>query len=96
MIVYKRDIAKDYAVKAGISQKEALRHIEGLAELIGDYLAAGCDVKIVDFYNFSVRERKARQQYNPTTGERFIAPPYRTVVAKMSAGLRRKVRDTRE
>lgn len=96
MVVYKKDIARDYAVKAGIPQVEALRHIEGLTELIGDYLAAGCDVKIVDFYNFHVRERDARQQYNPTTGEKFISPPYRTVLARMSAGLRRKVREAKE
>lgn len=93
--IVKDDLAREYAVYKNITIKEARERIDDVTELIARNLASGNDVKIMDFFNFSVKERRAKKGVSLATGEPTIIPATKTVVARMSQSLKERIQGKR-
>jgi nucleoid DNA-binding protein len=93
--IVKDDLAREYAVYKNITIKEARERIDDVTELIARNLASGNNVKIMDFFNFSVKERRAKKGVSLATGEPTIIPATKTVVARMSQSLKERIQGKR-
>lgn len=91
MKISKRELIRNYAEKYDISISEARRRIDEVSDVITSELIEGNDVMINNFFNFKIRKRKAKKARDLNTGEPTIIPATRTVVAQMSAPLKRKI-----
>ena len=91
MKLNREGLARKYASKYGISINEAKRRLDEMADVISSELVEGNDVMLNNFFNFKVRERKAKKARDLNTGEPTIIPATRTVVVQMSAPLKRKI-----
>jgi nucleoid DNA-binding protein len=90
--IFRNDLSNDYALlKGNISKKEADERIDDILGLISGYLEDGNDVKLHGFFNFHVRKRQEKAGKNPVTGEDMTIPATRTVVAKMTAPMKRRI-----
>lgn len=93
---FKKDIVAEYAEKEGITKVEAEKRIDAILGLVGDNLVAGFDVKLTNFFNFFVRERKAKEGKNPRNPEEtIIIPATKTVVAKMTKPMKDRIQGKR-
>lgn len=95
MTKFKNDIIAEYAEVEGITKVEAERRLEGFLTIITDYLVAGVDVKVNNFFNFFVRTRLAKEGKDPRTKEPMIIPEVTTVVAKLTKPLKDRVQGKR-
>ena len=84
----KRDVVAAVALRAGVSQADAAKCIDGLLELACDEVAAGGDINLAGYLKISTVQRAARTGRNPQTGE-SVAIPASTGV-KIQAGTRLK------
>jgi DNA-binding protein HU-beta len=84
----KRDVVAAVALRAGVSQTDAAKCIDGLMELACDELAAGGEINLTGYMKISTVQRAARTGRNPQTGE-AVAVPAATGV-KIQAGARLK------
>ncbi|MXW99087.1 MAG: hypothetical protein F4Y05_04025 [Acidimicrobiaceae bacterium] len=84
----KRDVVAAVALRAGVSQADAAKCIDGLLELACDELAAGGEINLTGYMKISTVQRAARTGRNPQTGE-AVAVPASTGV-KIQAGARLK------
>lgn len=89
--VFRNTLANDYSLFRDISKREAEDRVDDVLNLISAYLVSGNDVKLHGFFNFHVRDRKAKAGKNPVTGADMTIPATRTVVAKMTAPLKRRI-----
>jgi integration host factor subunit alpha len=91
----KLDIAKAIRSSVGLSRaastKLALRIIEGMT----DALAAGEEVKIMDFGTFRVLDKRERVGRNPKTGVEAPIARHRALTFRASKKLRDRVADGR-
>lgn len=92
---FKRDIAIEYADFEGISINEAEKRMNAIFEIITENLENGNTVKVANFFNFFVKERKAKPAVHPQTGEPMVIQAVRTVVAKMTKPLKGRVQGKR-
>ena len=65
--------------------------VEDVFEIILDTLANGEKVKISDFGNFEVRQKKTRKGRNPQTGEAIEISARRVLIFKPSVTLKREL-----
>jgi nucleoid DNA-binding protein len=84
-------LARIYAEKYDISINEAKRRLDQMADVIVTELEKGNDVMLNNFFNFKVRERKAKRARDLHTGEPTIIPATRTVVVQMAAPTKRRI-----
>ncbi len=84
----KRDVVAAVALRAGVSQSDAAKCIDGLMELACDELASGGDINLAGYLKISTVQRAARTGRNPQTGEAVDIPASTGV--KMQAGAKLK------
>ena len=84
----KADIAGKVQEKMDLTGKQASEVVDTVFEMVKEALAAGHDIKINGFGNFSVKDRAARQGKNPKTGERITIAASRAVAFKPGKALK--------
>lgn len=92
---FKRDIAKEYSEQAGIPIVEAEKRMDTIFEIVTTNLVSGNNVKLANFFNFFVKERKEKAALHPQTGEHMTIHAVRTIVAKMTKPLKERVQGKR-
>ena len=65
----KSDLIEAVAEKSGLTKKESANVVDAVFDSISESLAKGDKVQLLGFGTFEVRNRKARQGRNPSTGE---------------------------
>ncbi len=73
-MITKKDLMKEVAGRANITQKEATRIFDIIQDTFYDALASQEDVKLFDGVTFSVKDVAARTGRNPLTGESINIP----------------------
>lgn len=91
MRINRNMLARIYAKKYNISINEAKRRLDQMAEVIVSELEQGNDIMLNNFFNFKVRERKAKKARDLHTGEPTIIPATKTVVVQMAAPTKRRI-----
>jgi integration host factor subunit alpha len=91
MALTKKDIVDRMQAELGFLRNKSVETTESLLELIKTSLESGEDVLISGFGKFCVKEKKARKDRNPATGEDLLLKPRRVVTFKWSGKLREKV-----
>jgi integration host factor subunit alpha len=85
----KADLARAlYERHGGLTNREALRLIDLLFDLIKDRLLEGESVHIVGFGTLEVVKRKPRRGRNPITGEEIQLSGHRALVFRPSRSIR--------
>lgn len=85
--VVKSDLVDRVYEKVGFTRKEAVDAVEALFEQIKSVLASGEDVRISNFANFNLKDKKARNARNPRTGELIRIRSRRVLTFKPSKQL---------
>ena len=67
----KQQFIKAFAEKAQFTQKDAGIAFEAMAETIAETLKAGEKIQISGFGSFEIKEKPAREGFNPKTGEKI-------------------------
>jgi len=67
----KAELIDQVADDAGLTKKDAAAAVNATFDAITGALAGGGSVTVTGFGTFDVRERKARQGVNPSTGEKI-------------------------
>ncbi|MDE0160954.1 MAG: HU family DNA-binding protein [Acidimicrobiaceae bacterium] len=88
----KRDVVAAVALRAGVSQTDAAKCIDGLMELACDELAAGGEVNLTGYMRISTVQRAARTARNPQTGEAVPVPASTGVKIQPGARLKAAAR----
>ena len=65
----KNDLAQKLSERTGLSRMDAQKAVDGIFELITDYLKAGEEVRVTGFGVFVVSARAGGKGRNPQTGE---------------------------
>ena len=89
--MYKKDFVRTIAEKTGGTLKGTNETVDVILETIEEILAAGDEVKLSGFGNFSVTERAAREGHNPQTGEVIQIPAKKAVKFKPSSTLKEAI-----
>lgn len=89
--INKKDLAKEFADKSGITQKTALQYINDLIELLTDDLREGHTIDLSGFGKFEVKERAARKGINPATKEPVEIPASKTIKFSLKKALKEAV-----
>ncbi|MGA4519269.1 HU family DNA-binding protein [Solibacillus silvestris] len=92
---FKRDIAKEYAAIEDIPVNEAEKRINAIFEIVTVNLVEGNDVKLANFFNFFVKDLKAKDGVHPQTGKPMVINAVRTVVSKMTKPLKERIQGKR-
>lgn len=87
MTISVKDLAKAYAEKREITQKEALERIEDVFDLVLEKSNGGEKVKTPLGY-FEQVTRPARKGHNPQTGKEITIPESRSLKFKASASIK--------
>lgn len=87
------DLKRDVAKATGHTQADVENILRIAFNKIGDELAKGNKVYLIDFMNFEPRDYAAKNVKNPQTGEPMVINPYRTVLAKPTKALKRKLKE---
>ncbi len=88
----KADLIDGVAAKSGLTKKDATAAVEGLFEVVTDYLAEGERVQVIGFGTFEVRDRAARKGRNPQTGEEIQIAATKVPAFKAGKGLKDSVK----
>lgn len=88
MTVFKKDLIYKFAVANNLPTKEAQKLFQSVLDLIVEELLAGNNVKIVNFFNFFIKERKEKQAINPVTKAPMVIPAVKTIHVKMSKSIK--------
>lgn len=75
------------AAQSGLGQKDAARAVKATLDVIAATLKTGSEVTLPGFGSFRIRERKARQGFNPATKAKISIPARRVVSFKPSLTL---------
>ncbi|MGM0653253.1 MAG: HU family DNA-binding protein [Bacillota bacterium] len=65
----KTELVNMVAAKSGMTKKDSENALSAVLDGISDSLVKGDKVQLAGFGTFEVRERKAREGRNPSTGE---------------------------
>lgn len=87
----KADIVQTVWEKIGFSRKETFDMVDEVFEIIQDTLINGEEVKIANFGNFEVRQKKSRKGRNPQTGEALEISARKVLSFKPSVMLKREL-----
>lgn len=63
----KTECVREMAIRAGLSNKQAEAAYGALIEIIADTLKDGEKLQLVGFGSFELKEKPAREVYNPLT-----------------------------
>ena len=87
----KQDLIEAVAARLGSSKAEAISLMELIFGTLKSALAAGDNVKLSGFGNFTLSDKRARMGRNPQTGERLEISARRIVTFHCSQVLRAEV-----
>jgi integration host factor subunit alpha len=87
MTLTKADIIQDIYENCGFSRSKSVDLAETIFELIKQTLESGENVLISSFGKFYVKEKNARKERNPQTGDDLMLDGRRVVAFKCSAVL---------
>ena len=65
----KQDLIAEVAAKTGLTKKDSEKAVNAFGEVVTEFLAKGEKVQLIGFGTFETRERAAREERNPQTGE---------------------------
>ena len=88
MTVTKLDLTRRLLDTVGLTAKECSALVDTLFDTIRSTLAAGENVKLSGFGNFTLHEKRARPGRNPRNGEPFEIAARRVVTFRASPKLR--------
>ena len=88
----KKEIIKAVADNAEVTAKDAERVIDALFDEVSNQLVAGEKVVFSNFGTFEVRNRKAREGRNPSTGDKISIPAQKTPAFKAGKQLKDRLR----
>jgi len=80
------------AEKAELSKKDSDKALRAVLDAITESLAKGDKVQLVGFGTFEVRNRKAREGRNPSTGEKITVKAQKAPAFKPGKALKDKVK----
>ncbi|MBO4380905.1 MAG: HU family DNA-binding protein [Clostridia bacterium] len=78
----KVELIKRVAEKAELSQKDAAVAVDALVEVVAEALKAGDKVAIANFASFELKEKPARQGFNPITKQPITIAASKAPVCK--------------
>ena len=84
----KTELIKLVAQKAELSQKDATAAVDALVEVIAESLKAGDKVAIANFASFELKEKPARQGFNPVTKQPITSAASKAPVCKFGKGFK--------
>ncbi|MCX5858966.1 MAG: integration host factor subunit alpha [Proteobacteria bacterium] len=87
----KAEIVEKVYEKIGFSKKETVAMVDNVFDIIRDTLADGEKVKIANFGNFEVKQKKSRRGRNPQTGQAMEISARRVLSFKPSVMLKREL-----
>jgi len=87
----KSDIVEKVYEKIGFSKKETMEMVDSVFDIIRDTLTEGDRVKIANFGNFEVRQKRSRKGRNPQTGEAMEISARKVLSFKPSVMLKREL-----
>ncbi len=88
----KTDLINEVAQRTGGTKKSAEDAVNATLSAVSDALSKGEKVQLIGFGTFEVRERKAREGRNPSTGEVIQIPKQLTPVFKPGKSLKEQVK----
>ncbi len=91
MTLTKADIADHLFQQLGINVREAKDLVDAVFDELKQTLESGQVVKLSNFGNFELREKKQRPGRNPKTGEPVAIAPRRVVTFRASQMLKVRV-----
>ena len=89
MTITKQDLTLHLSDTVGLTAKECSALVDTLFDMIRTTLAAGENVKLSGFGNFTLREKRARPGRNPKSGEPVEIAARRVVTFYASPKLRK-------
>jgi nucleoid DNA-binding protein len=90
----KKDMAKDIAQVAGITQAQAQDIVQRVFDGIIETLVETGRIELRNFGVFEVKKRKSRQARNPRTGEKVLVPERAVVIFKAGLEMEERVRQS--
>ncbi len=90
--VTKQSLIRAVADKAGLTNVDAQKAIDAVAEVVSSALGRGEKVTWTGFGTFEVRSRAARMGRNPQTGAPLHIPATKTPAFKAGKGLKESVK----
>ena len=87
----KTELIAAVAEKAEISKKDAEKAVKAFTDAVAEELAKGGKVQLVEFGNFEVSERPAREGRNPRTGETMTIAASKTPKFKPGKALKDEI-----
>src|SRR3954447_24662550 len=82
MTMTKKEIARQIALDAGLTQLQALEVVQRTFDAIIRTLVTDGRIELRNFGVFEVRRRAARPARNPRTGEKLVTPARNVVTFK--------------
>jgi nucleoid DNA-binding protein len=92
----KKDMAKEIAQAAGITQAQAQDIVQRVFNGIIETLAEKGRIELRNFGVFEVKKRKARQARNPRTGEKVLVPERAVIAFKPGLEMEERVRQSKK
>lgn len=87
----KTELIAAVAQEAEMTKRDAEKAVKAVVDVIGAALEKGEKVQIIGFGTFEVRQRKAREGHNPSSGKLIQIPASKTPAFKVSKQLKEKV-----
>ena len=91
MTVTKQRLIESIQNQTEFSKKQSTELVESVIEYISSSLENGEDVLISNFGKFQVKDKKARNGRNPSTGEPIVLPARKVVTFRISNNLKDKI-----
>jgi DNA-binding protein HU-beta len=88
----KNDLVKEISRSLNLSQKDVLRAVDTITDVITEAMAQDVKVSLRDFGSFSVLERKSRNGINPKTGKKIKIEKKKVVKFNVSKQLKAMVK----
>ena len=90
--VNKGHLVDEMVETTGLGKKDVKAAVDGVFDHITEHLTRGAKVQITGFGSFEVRERKARQGVNPSTGDKIDIAASKAPAFKAGKSLRDSVK----
>ena len=80
----KRELIEKVAVKNGTTKTEAAKAVNAVIQSMVETLKEGENISLLEFASFTVKERAARNGFNPSSKKSILIPAKKVV--KFSTG----------
>lgn len=91
----KKALGDALAIRLDVTKKDANEIIEVLLEEIKDELKKGSKVDLAGFGRFEVKDRPARDGFNPQTREKIRVPASKALTFRVSKSLKDEINNER-